>query len=147
MSVTTVEQAPDYADPHQLRTAEHEGPAPKRIVTGFGFWIFLLSDIVMFSCFFASFAVLSGAKADGPGGAELFDLTNVMIETALLLLSSFTCGMASIADERRAQSWFEVPMAVTGLLGSAFLLLEIRAFPNLFGRGNGPSRSAFLSAF
>jgi cytochrome o ubiquinol oxidase subunit III len=147
MSVTTVDEAAAYADPHHLRTAEHEGPAPKRIVTGFGFWIFLLSDIVMFSCFFASFAVLSGAKADGPGGAELFDLTNVMIETALLLLSSFTCGMASIAAERRDQLWFQVAMAVTGLLGAGFLLLEIREFADLVGRGDGPSRSAFLSAF
>ncbi|MGJ4898137.1 MULTISPECIES: cytochrome o ubiquinol oxidase subunit III [unclassified Bradyrhizobium] len=147
MSVTTVAQAPAYADPHQLRAAEHPGPAPKRIVTGFGFWIFLLSDIVMFSCFFASFAVLSGATAGGPGGAELFDVRNVAVETALLLLSSFTCGMASIAAERHNQLWFQVAMAVTGLLGAGFLLLEVREFVDLVGRGDGPSRSAFLSAF
>ncbi|CAL76223.1 cytochrome o ubiquinol oxidase, subunit III [Bradyrhizobium sp. ORS 278] len=147
MSVTSVEQAPAYADPHHLRVTEHPGPAPKRIVTGFGFWIFLLSDIVMFSCFFASFAVLSGGTAGGPGGAQLFDIRNVAIETALLLLSSFTCGMASIAADRHNALWFQVAMAVTGLLGAAFLLLEVREFADLVGRGDGPSRSAFLSAF
>ncbi|NPU66772.1 cytochrome (ubi)quinol oxidase subunit III [Bradyrhizobium sp. 83012] len=147
MSVTSVERAPAFADPHHLRAAEHDGPAPKRIVTGFGFWIFLLSDIVMFSCFFASFAVLSGATAGGPGGAELFDIGNVALETGLLLLSSFTCGMASIAADRHNRLWFQVAMAVTGLFGAGFLLLEVREFAELVGRGDGPSRSAFLSAF
>ena len=147
MSVTTVDASQAYADPHHLRVTEHEGPAPKRIVTGFGFWIFLLSDIVMFSCFFASFAVLSGETAGGPGGAQLFDLRNVAIETALLLLSSFTCGMASIAADRRNALWFQAAMAVTALLGAGFLLLEAREFIDLVGRGAGPSRSAFLSAF
>ena len=147
MSVTTVDASQAYADPHHLRVTEHEGPAPKRIVTGFGFWIFLLSDIVMFSCFFASFAVLSGETAGGPGGAQLFDLRNVAIETALLLLSSFTCGMASIAANRLNALWFQAAMAVTALLGGGFLLLEVREFIDLVGRGAGPSRSAFLSAF
>ena len=67
----------------------------------YGFWIFLLSDIVMFSCFFAAYAVLLGQTAGGPSGAQLFDLRNVAVETACLLLSSFTCGMASIAAEVR----------------------------------------------
>src|SRR5690349_8191639 len=121
MSVTTADESHAYADPHHLRVTEHDGPAPKRIVTGFGFWIFLLSDIVMFSCFFASFAVLSGQTADGPGGAELFDLRSVAVETVLLLLSSFTCGMASIAADRRQALWFQAAMAVTALLGGSFL--------------------------
>jgi len=147
MSVTTIEESRAYADPHHLRVIEHDGPAPKRIVTGFGFWIFLLSDIVMFSCFFASFAVLSGQTAGGPGGAELFDLRSVAVETVLLLLSSFTCGMASIAADRRLALWFQAAMAVTALLGAGFLLLEVREFIGLVGQGAGPSRSAFLSAF
>ena len=89
-------------DPHNLRTFDmeqngHLGPPPKRIVTGYGFWIFLLSDMVMFACFFAAYAVLVGQTAGGPAGAELFDLQNVAIETGCLLLSSFTCGLASIA--------------------------------------------------
>src|SRR3979411_533558 len=75
------------------------GPAPKRIVTGYGFWIFILSDMVMFSAFFATYAVLLGQTAGGPTGRDLFDLRNVAIETAFLLASSFTCGLASIADD------------------------------------------------
>ena len=130
-----------------LEDAAHEGPAPKRIITGFGFWIFLLSNIVMFSCFFAAFAVLSGQTAGGPSGAELFNLRNVAIETAFLLLSSFACGMASIAAEVRSHLWFYMAMAVTCLLGLGFLVIEFREFADLIARGAGPSHSAFLSAF
>ena len=72
----------------------------KRIIVGYGFWIFLLSDIIMFSAFFASYAVLSDATAGGPTGKQLFDLTSVGIETICLLLSSFTCGLASIGAPR-----------------------------------------------
>jgi cytochrome o ubiquinol oxidase subunit 3 len=137
-------------DPHHigvLAAVQHEGPAPKRIVTGYGFWIFLLSDMVMFSCFFAAYAVLLGQTAGGPGGAELFNLRNVAIETVCLLLSSFACGMASIAVEERSHLWFQVAMAVTCILGLAFLTIEFREFADLVARGAGPSRSAFLSAF
>ena len=140
------------ADPHHLRgmheaALAHEGPAPKRIVTGYGFWIFLLSDIVMFSCFFASYAVLMDRTAGGPKGAELFDLRSVAVETACLLLSSFTCGLASIAANARNRVWFHVAMAITCLLGLTFLALEAREFTSLVARGAGPTRSAFLSAF
>ncbi|MET0676019.1 MAG: cytochrome o ubiquinol oxidase subunit III [Bradyrhizobium sp.] len=145
--MSAVAMAHGHADPHHLHSAEHEGPAPKRIVTGYGFWIFLLSDIVMFSCFFASYAVLSGQTAGGPSGAQLFDLKNVAIETGLLLLSSFTCGMASIAADMRNQLWFQISMAVTGLLGAGFLALELIEFVDLIDRGAGPTRSAFLSSF
>src|SRR6202042_646188 len=105
-------------DPHHVHgfdefSAGQSGPAPKRIVTGYGFWIFLLSDMVMFSCFFAAYAVLLGQTAGGPTGAELFNLKNVAIETAFLLLSSFACGMASIAAELRSHLWFYIAMAVT----------------------------------
>ena len=127
--------------------AVHDGPAPKRIVTGYGFWIFLLSDMVMFSCFFAAFAVLSGNTAGGPRGSEIFDLRNVAIETGCLLISSFTCGMASIAADVRNRFWFQVAMAVTCVLGLAFLFIEFREFAGLVARDAGPSRSAFLSAF
>jgi cytochrome o ubiquinol oxidase subunit III len=130
-----------------LEDAVHEGPASKRIITGFGFWIFLLSDIVMFSCFFAAYAVLSGQAAGGPSGAELFNLRNVAIETAFLLLSSFACGMASIAAEVRSHLWFQIAMAVTCVLGLGFLVIEFREFADLIARGAGPSRSAFLSSF
>ena len=123
------------------------GPASKRIVIGYGFWIFLLSDIVMFSAFFAAYAVLSSETAGGPGGRQLFDLTNVAIETGALLLSSFTCGMASLFMRERSQWGTQIALAATGLLGTIFLLLELREFAGLIASGNGPQRSAFLSAF
>src|SRR3979411_1062950 len=86
------------------------GPAPKRIVTGYGFWIFILSDMVMFSAFFATYAVLVGQTAGGPGGPALFDLRNVAIETGLLLASSFACGLATIAADTRRAIWFQAAM-------------------------------------
>src|SRR3954468_14137300 len=101
-----------HSDPHHLGRmqeagAGQDGPASKRIVTGYGFWIFILSDMVMFSAFFASYAVLLGQTAGGPTGHELFDLRNVAIETAFLLASSFTCGLASIAADTRNTSGFQ----------------------------------------
>ncbi len=119
----------------------------KRIIVGYGFWIFLLSDIVMFAAFFATYAVLSGSTAGGPTGHELFDLRNVAIETACLLASSFTCGLASIGVQARRASWFYGGMAVTFVLGAAFIGLELNEFVGLVSRGAGPTRSAFLSAF
>ncbi|MER9868415.1 cytochrome o ubiquinol oxidase subunit III [Mesorhizobium sp. M0136] len=123
------------------------GPAPIRIVVGYGFWIFLLSDIVMFSAFFAAYGVLAGKTAGGPSGAELFNLRNVAIETAALLLSSFTCGLAGLAVTARRSSWFYVAMTVTFVLGASFILLELREFVHMVASGAGPTRSAFLSAF
>ncbi len=119
----------------------------KRIIVGYGFWIFLLSDIVMFSAFFATYAVLMRETAGGPSGAELFDLRNTAIETALLLLSSFTCGIASIGAQTRRGTWFYGGMAATFILGAGFIALEVREFADLVARGAGPTRSAFLSAF
>jgi cytochrome o ubiquinol oxidase subunit 3 len=119
----------------------------KRIIVGYGFWIFLLSDIVMFSAFFATYAVLVGQTAGGPSGRELFDLSNTAIQTACLLLSSFACGIASVGAQARRGSWFYGAMAVTFMLGAAFLFLEVREFAGLVARGAGPTRSAFLSAF
>ena len=123
------------------------GPAPKRIVTGYGFWIFILSDMVMFSAFFATYAVLLGQTAGGPRGRDLFDLRNVAIETAFLLASSFTCGLASIAADERNAIWFQIAMAVTCAFGLGFLALEGNEFASLVARGAGPTCSAFLSAF
>jgi cytochrome o ubiquinol oxidase subunit 3 len=121
--------------------------ASKRIIAGYGFWIFLLSDIIMFSAFFAAYAVLSTETAGGPSGKDLFDLTNVAIETAFLLLSSFTCGIASIGARAHHHKMYYGGMAVTFLLGAAFLYLEIHEFIGLVAQGAGPTRSAFLSAF
>ena len=124
-----------------------DGPASTRIVVGYGFWIFLLSDIVMFSAFFAAFAVLSGNTAGGPAGKQLFDLNEVAVETLCLLVSSFTCGLASLAAAARYKIKFYAAMAVTGLLGAIFLGLELHEFVGLIAKGAGPQRSAFLSSF
>ena len=149
-----------FEDPHQLGhrdqrggrgdgTAGHGdgGPAGKRIIVGFGFWIFLLSDIVMFSAIFATFAVLKGATAGGPTGRDLFDLHNVWIETLSLLLSSFACGLAMIAAQRRNLFWTQAWLVVTGGLGAIFLALELHEFADMIAHGAGPQRSAFLSSF
>jgi len=123
------------------------GPASKRIIVGYGFWLFLLSDIIMFSAIFAAYAVLQGATAGGPDGRRLFSLSNAAIETGCLLLSSFTCGLASIAATAKNQLWTQIALLVTGLLGFAFLSLELHEFADMVAKGAGPQRSAFLSAF
>jgi len=153
--ITALRLTPSAIDFPAATTREYQeatghgeaGPAPKRVVAGYGFWIFLLSDIIMFSAFFASYAVLSGATAGGPTAAQLFDPRNVAIETACLLLSSFFCGMASIAVEMRRQALTQLALLATGVLGLAFLVLELREFAGLIAQGAGPSRSAFLSSF
>ncbi|MBN8900790.1 MAG: cytochrome c oxidase subunit 3, partial [Rhodospirillales bacterium] len=111
------------------------------------FWIFLLSDIVMFSAFFATYAVLVDATAGGPTGHELFGLTRVAIETAALLTSSFACGLAMIASQVRNHLWTQIGLFATGLLGFVFLVLEVPEFALMIAEGAGPARSAFLSAF
>jgi cytochrome o ubiquinol oxidase subunit III len=136
-----------HEDAPQAEPRSAAGPASKRIVVGYGFWIFLLSDVVMFSTFFAAFAVLESATAGGPSAPQLFDLRTVAVETACLLLSSFTCGLATIAIGKRNQRATQLALLVTGLLGAVFLLLEVREFSRLVAMGAGPSRSAFLSSF
>jgi cytochrome o ubiquinol oxidase subunit 3 len=130
-----------------LSMASEAGPAPKRIVVAYGFWIFLLSDIVMFSALFASYAVLVHATAGGPTGAELFNQTSVAIETACLLVSSYTCGLMSLAISARHRPGTYLGAAITFVLGAAFLVLEIREFAGMIARGATPQTSAFLSAF
>ena len=139
------------ADPHRLAAGEvpisERGPASVPIIVAYGFWIFLLSDFILFSAFFAAHAVLIGETAGGPSGRDLFDLPLVGFETGLLLLSSFACGMASIALQARRAPLFQLAMSVTALLGTGFLACELYEFVHLVMEGNGPSRSAFLSSF
>lgn len=123
------------------------GPAPIDVVAGFGFWLFLLSDIVMFSALFAAYAVLADHTAGGPDGLKLFNRGYVLIETMCLLFSSFTCGMCSLAIERRSAGAFHLWALVTILLGGAFLALEVAEFSRMIAEDAGPARSAFLSAF
>ena len=137
----------DTVDPELVPGRGGGGPASTRTVVAYGFWLFIVSDIVMFSGLFAAYAVLSGRVADGPTGSELFDLRRVFIETMCLLLSSYTCGLGALSAERRQPSRFLILSCFTFALGAAFLFIEISEFVGMVSRGAGPSRSAFLSAF
>jgi cytochrome o ubiquinol oxidase subunit III len=143
MSMTTVAEA------RGLRHVPSSvgGPAPTRTVVAYGFWIFLLSDIIMFSGLFAAYAVLSHNTAGGPDGRALFDIRHVFIETACLLFSSYTAGLGALSAERLQRGSFFVFSALTFVLGAAFLYIEISEFAGMVAKGAGPSRSAFLSAF
>jgi cytochrome o ubiquinol oxidase subunit 3 len=133
---------------NEARTSASEaGPAAKRIVVGYGFWIFLLSDIIMFSAFFAAYAVLAHAIAGGPSGVQLFNQHSVAIETACLLASSYTCGLMSLAVGSRRYGATYLAALITFVLGASFLALELREFAGMIAIGAGPQRSAFLSAF
>ncbi|MEA1648688.1 cytochrome o ubiquinol oxidase subunit III [Nitrospirillum sp. BR 11164] len=115
--------------------------------TVLGFWLYLMSDCLIFSCLFATFAVLAPNVADAPTGKQLFDLPYVGVETVLLLVSSFTFGLAMLnmhAGRRgRVIAW----LGVTFLVGAGFIGMEVHEFANLIGEGAGPGRSAFLSAY
>jgi cytochrome o ubiquinol oxidase subunit 3 len=143
MTIATIDAVPTEL----ARGRGGGGPAPTRIVVAYGFWIFILSDIVMFSGLFAAYAVLSGNTAGGPTGSELFNLRNVFIETMCLLFSSYTCGLGALSAERRQRDRFYVFAVLTFVLGAAFLLIEISEFAGMVSRGAGPSRSGFLSGF
>jgi cytochrome o ubiquinol oxidase subunit III len=127
--------------------ASEAGPAPKRIVVAYGFWVFLLSDIIMFSALFAAYAVLVHATAGGPTGAQLFNQVSVALETACLLVSSYTCGLMSLAVGSRRRGAVYLGALATFVLGAAFLGLELREFASMIAQGATPQRSAFLSAF
>ena len=147
MTIATVDTIPTAVPKELVRGRGGGGPAPKRIVVAYGFWIFILSDIVMFSGLFAAYAVLSGNTAGGPRGAELFNLRNVFIETMCLLFSSYTCGLGALSAERREAGRFFIFAVLTFVLGAAFLVIEASEFAGMVERGAGPSRSAFLSGF
>ena len=120
---------------------------PEGHSTMLGFWIYLMSDCLIFAILFACFAVLGGNYAAGPGPRDLFDLPLVAVNTAMLLFSSITYGFAMLAMQqdklRRMQLW----LVVTGLFGAAFLAIELYEFHHLIHIGATPQRSAFLSAF
>jgi cytochrome o ubiquinol oxidase subunit 3 len=133
--------------PDVVRQAGDGGPAPVAIVVSYGFWIFLLSDIIMFSALFATYAVLAPQTNGGPTPHDLFDLRNVGVETLCLLFSSYACGLGMLAIERRNMTGFYSAFAVTFILGAVFLGLELNEFAGMVARGAGPTHSAFLSAF
>jgi cytochrome o ubiquinol oxidase subunit III len=125
----------------------HRGPESKSIVVPSGIWLFVLSDMVLFSALFATYAALSHATDGGPVSNQLFDRNLVAIETMALLLSSFTCGLAMITAKRGNIVWTLGWLVVTGLLGLVFLSIELYEFASMIAEGAGPQRSAFLSSF
>jgi cytochrome o ubiquinol oxidase subunit 3 len=112
-----------------------------------GFWLYLMSDCLIFAVLFAVYAVVGRSYAAGPSGVELFDLPLVALNTSMLLLSSITFGFAMLEMQRRRVKPVLAWLAVTGLLGCAFIGLELYEFSHLIGEGAVPQRSAFLSAF
>jgi cytochrome o ubiquinol oxidase subunit 3 len=112
-----------------------------------GFWLYLMSDAIIFGLLFATYAVMLDSTAAGPRGHDLFDAKNTFIESMLLLMSSGTFGFASLCLNLRRQKAALVWLAITFVLGAAFLSMEILEFLRMLAQGAGPQRSGFLSAF
>lgn len=127
-----------------VREAEERAVSERKYL---GFWVYLMTDCILFATLFATFVVLRTATAGGPTGAEIFDLNFVLAETMLLLVSSFTAGLTVISMSRGYKAQTFVWLGLTVALGLAFLVMEITEFAHLIGEGYGPSRSAFLSAY
>jgi cytochrome o ubiquinol oxidase subunit 3 len=123
----------------------HEAAANERSI--FGFWVYLMTDLLMFAVFFAVYAVLHDSTAGGPNSRELFSLPLALTETLLLLTSSFTCGLGMIAARQAQKKQVMVWFSITFLLGLAFLGLELTEFAQLIHEGHTLSTSAFLSSF
>lgn len=113
----------------------------------FGFWVYLMTDIVLFATLFATFLVLRDATAGGPAGSELFSMPFVLAETLILLTSSFTAGLAMLAAHNKDRAKTLVWFSLTFVLGAIFLALELSEFSNLVHEGYGWQASAFMSAF
>lgn len=131
-----------------LGRTDFPGPTDERSTTAsFGFWIFLLSDAIIFAALFAAYAVLNGATAGGPTIRQVADLKLVAAETGCLLTSSFLCGLGTIAADRGRRGLTYLTLGGTFALGTIFLGLELFEFARLISEGAGPERSAFLSSF
>lgn len=123
-----------------------DNEAAEKVV--FGFWVFLMSDAILFGMVFATYVTSLHGTAGGPGPRDLYDIKSVFIETLLLLASSFTFGMASLALKyKHSKTKLVIWMVVTLVLGVAFLGFELHDFSSMFAKGGIPSRSGFLSAF
>jgi len=129
------------------RPVSERGPASTRTVVGFGFWLFLLSDIIIFACLFAVYAVLSGASDGGLTGHQIFNKSHVFAETCILLASSIACGFMALAMERREAAATYAWGLLVGALGAGFLVMELSEFIGMGQIGAVPQRSAFLSSF
>ncbi|WBU57293.1 cytochrome o ubiquinol oxidase subunit III [Paracoccus sediminicola] len=136
----------DPADERVFHPAE-EPHHPDGHSTPLGFWIYLMSDCLIFAILFATFAVLGHRYGGGPGPQELFDLPLVALNTAMLLISSITFGFSMLAMHEGNQKGVIRWLGITAAFGAAFLAIEIYEFSHLIHEGAGPGRSAFLSAF
>ena len=144
MNMTAAERAREETPVfHELEEHAH----PEGHSTLLGFWIYLMSDCLIFAILFATYGVLGGSYAGGPTPKELFDLPLVALNTSMLLFSSITYGFAMLQMERKAKAETLFWLGVTGLFGLAFLGLEVYEFYHLIHEGAGPTRSAFLSSF
>ncbi len=142
MGTATTQAQAEIIEFYVKEDQEHSGRS-----TMFGFWIYLMSDCLLFAVLFATYGVLGRSYAAGPSGADLFDLRLVAVNTAMLLLSSLTYGFAMLAMDRGRQAAVQGWLAVTALFGLAFLGIELYEFTHLFHEGATPQRSAFLSSF
>ena len=124
-----------------------EHPHPEGYSTMLGFWIYLMSDCLIFAILFACYAVLGGNFAAGPGPKELFDLPLVALNTAMLLFSSITYGFAMLGMAKGNKNQVLIWLAITLFFGACFLGIELYEFSELIHEGAGPWRSAFLSSF
>lgn len=115
--------------------------------TSIGFWVYLMTDCMLFGSLFITFMILRGGAADGPSSRDIFDMPMVLTETIILLISSFTCGLALLGIKNKNKLQVIWSLVATYLLGVAFLTIELSEFGHLIAEGNGPSTSAFLSAF
>ena len=129
------------AQPHH---GEHHGPGPNTV---FGFWMYLMTDCVLFATLFAAFAVGRHQYANGPSGHDIFSLRYVAVETFILLVSSCTYGFAMLSAFKHSRNQVLAWLGVTFLLGAGFIGMEINEFAHLVAEGRGPDRSAFLSSF
>ncbi len=147
MSDTTVMAGPGAAAPGQptrFHLSEERHAANGTLL---GFWLYLMSDCLLFACLFACYGVLGRSYAGGPTGAEIFDLPVVALNTSLLLLSSITYGFAVLHMQRHQRGATLAWLAITGLLGAGFVTVELQEFAHLIQEDAGPQRSAFLSSF
>ncbi|CAA0085592.1 Cytochrome bo(3) ubiquinol oxidase subunit 3 [Starkeya nomas] len=124
-----------------------EHPHPEGHSTALGFWVYLMSDCLIFAVLFATFGVLGGNYAAGPGPRDLFDLPLVALNTSMLLFSSITYGFAMLAMDKDRRAQTQLWLIITGLFGLAFLSIELYEFHHMIEIGATPQRSAFLSAF
>jgi cytochrome o ubiquinol oxidase subunit 3 len=146
--VSNASSAASTADPHahafHLASEDEHHPENGTLL---GFWVYLMSDCLIFAALFATYAVLGTSYAGGPSQAELFKLPTVALNTSMLLLSSITYGFAMLAMAKGNKGATLIWLGITGLFGAAFVGLELQEFGELIRDGAGPQRSAFLSSF